>query len=204
MSGGGRRRGRSSAVLAILVGAGLALIGSTQTWLEVTLRDTAIAPLPVPGAAAVPLLAPLSLAALALGLALSIVGPALRYVFGVLAVAIGGALAVAAWRIAAEQPVDAVAGTVTESTGLAGVETVSALVDGIAATPWPAATVGASLLVLFGGVLTLATAHRWPGAGRRYRTDVAAAPSGPRPHDASRDRAIDSWDDLSRGDDPTA
>jgi hypothetical protein len=196
------RRLRTTSVLAILTGGALALIASTQTWLDVVLRDAGVPPLPVPGASAVPLLARLSLAALALGLALSIVGLALRYVFGVLGVAIGGVLLVAAWRIGVDRPIDAVASTVTEATGLAGATTIEALVAEVTATPWPLVTVAASLLVIAGGALTLATAHRWGGAGRRYRTDaagVAATAAGSRPHDA-----IDSWDDLSRGDDPTA
>lgn len=199
------RRLRSLSVLAILLGGAVALIASTQTWLEVTLVDTAVDPIVVAGADAVPLLAPLSLAALALALALAIVGPVLRYVFGVLAVAIGVASAASSWRIAVDHPVDAVAAAVTETTGLSGIETVRALVAEIAVTPWPAVTIAASVAVLAGGAFTLATAHRWPGSGRRYRTDAApVAASGARPHDASRDRAIDSWDDLSRGDDPTA
>lgn len=194
------RRLRSTSVLLILGGGALALIASTQTWLDAALRDTAAEPLAVAGATAVPLLAPLSLAALALSLALTIVGPVLRYAFGAIAVAIGVSLAAAAWRIAVERPVDAVASAVTEATGLTGAETVSTLVSDITATPWPAVTVAAALLILAGGTLTLATAHRWPGAGRRFRTENAADSrrSGSRPHDA-----IDSWDDLTRGDDPT-
>jgi hypothetical protein len=209
------RRLRSLSVLAVLGGGALALIASTQTWLDVTLLGSTTGPIPVPGASALALLAPLSLAALALGLALSIIGTVLRYVFGVLAVAIGGALGVGALRIAVERPVDAVAASVTEATGLAGESTVRALIADIATTPWPIITVVASLAVAAGGVATVLTAHRWPGAGRRYRTDGAdvaagaasrgASPSATaggaasRPHDA-----IDSWDDLSRGDDPTA
>lgn len=194
------RRLRSTSVLLILVGGAVALIASTQTWLDVTLRDAAVDPLAVAGASAVPLLAPLSLAALALCLALTIVGPVLRYAFGVIALAIGAAVATGSWRIAAEHPVDAVASAVTEATGLAGVDTVAGLVAQIAATPWPAVTVAAAILVVVGGIVTLTTAHRWPGAGRRYRTDASDSPrrSGSRPHDA-----IDSWDDLTRGDDPT-
>ncbi len=195
------RRWRSLSVVTILLGGAVGLIASTQTWLDVTLRDSTAAALAVPGATAVALLAPLSLAALALALALSIVGVVLRHVFGLLAVVIGVALTYAAWRIAAEQPVDAVAAVVTESTGLAGVGTVSQLVSTISATPWPAVTVVASLVIAAGGVFTLVTARRWQTSGRRYRTDgaVSARTSGSRPHDA-----IDSWDDLSRGDDPTA
>ncbi len=194
------RRFRSMSVLLILGGGALALIASTQTWLDATLSDAVVEPLAVPGATAVPLLAPLSLAALALSLALTIVGPVLRYAFGVIAVAIGVALSASAWRIAADPPVDAVASAVTEATGLTGGETVAALVSQITATPWPASTVGASLLIVAGGALTLASAHRWTGAGRRFRTENTAEThrAGSRPHDA-----IDSWDDLTRGDDPT-
>ncbi|WP_425841803.1 Trp biosynthesis-associated membrane protein [Microbacterium sp. PA5] len=209
------RRLRSLSVLTVLGGGALALIASTQTWLDVSLRGATTAPLPVPGASALALLAPLSLAALALGLALSIIGPVLRHVFGVLAVAIGGVLGFGALRVALERPVDAVAASVTEATGLAGESTVRALIDHIAITPWPVVTVVASLAIAAGGATTVLTAHRWPGAGRRYRTDGAEAPAragaragragssdrpaASRPHDA-----IDSWDDLSRGDDPTA
>ncbi|RZI89801.1 MAG: peptidase [Microbacterium sp.] len=194
------KRFRSTSVLLILGGGVLALIASTQTWLDAVLSDTVAEPLAVAGATAVPLLAPLSLAALALSLALTIVGPVLRHAFGVIAIAIGVALTASAWRIAAERPIDAVASAVTEATGLTGAETVAALVSQITATPWPALTVAASLLVAAGGALTLATAHRWPGSGRRFRTESAVEnrAQGSRPHDA-----IDSWDDLTRGDDPT-
>ena len=194
------RRFRSVSVLLILGGGAFALIASTQTWLDAVLSDTVAEPLAVAGATAVPLLAPLSLAALALSLALTIVGPVLRYAFAVIAVAIGASLMASAWRIVAERPVDAVASAVTEATGLTGAETVAALVSQIVATPWPMLTIAASLLIVAGGVLTLATAHRWPGAGRRFRTENAAENrrAGSRPHDA-----IDSWDDLTRGDDPT-
>lgn len=194
------RRLRTVSVLLILLGAAVALIGSTQTWIDVVLRDGGFEPLHVAGASAVPLLAPLSLAALALCLALTIVGPVLRYVFGALGVVIGVGIALGAWRIAAELPVDAVASAVTEATGLAGAATVGGLIESMTPTPWPVLTLAAAALVLAGGALTLATAHRWPGAGRRFRTSPSAtAPSGSRPHDA-----IDSWDDLSRGEDPTA
>jgi hypothetical protein len=58
----------------------------------------------------------------------------------------------------------------------------------------------AGLLILLGGAFALATAHRWRSGGRRYqREPLRARGLGSRPHDA-----IDAWDDLSHGDDPTA
>ncbi|MFN8085587.1 MAG: Trp biosynthesis-associated membrane protein [Microbacterium sp.] len=188
-------------MLAIVVGGAIAIISSTQTWLEVTLRAGANEPLPVPGASAMPVLAPLSLAALALGLALTVVGRALRYVFGVLGVVIGGAVLIAAARIALEHPTDAVATVVTASTGLSGADAVADLVGAVTGTFWPVAAAVAGLLILLGGAFALATAHRWRSGGRRYQREPATghADLGSRPHDA-----IDAWDDLSHGDDPTA
>lgn len=199
------RRSRTIAVLAAVIGGGLAVIGSTQPWLEATLRDGADAVLPVPGTDALPLVTPLGLAALALGLALSIVGTALRYVFGALGVLIGGALLAESVRIALTAPPEAVVRVVAESTGLTGVAAVETLVSGIAVTAWPWITAVGAALVCAGGVLTLVTARSWRSTARRYRTDAAAEvrqPRGSRPHD-SHD-PIDSWDDLSRGSDPTA
>lgn len=199
------RRARLLAVLAAVLGGGLAVIASTQPWLEVTLRDGAHAVLPVPGTAALPLVTPLGLAALALGLALSIVGTALRYVFGALGVVIGGVLVWQSLRIALTSPPESVVSVVAESTGLTGVAAVEALAGAIVATPWPwLAGVGA-VLVAAGGALTLLTATSWRSTARRYRTDPAeqvAKTAGSRPHDAHD--PIDSWDDLSRGTDPTA
>ncbi len=61
------RRARSTAVLAMLAAGALGVIASTQTWIDVTLDDGAQQTLAVAGADALPVLTPLSLAALALG-----------------------------------------------------------------------------------------------------------------------------------------
>jgi hypothetical protein len=191
-------------VVAIVLSGALGVISSTQTWLMATLAGAAVHELAVSGAAAVPVLAPLSLAVLALGGALSIVGTILRHAFAVLTILIGGALSVLSAQIAFAQPVTAAASTVTSATGITGAEAVSDLVARITATPWPAVTLLTSLILLAAGVFTLVTARRWRGSGRRYETDAAAPAVAT--HQASSSRppdAIDSWDDLSRGDDPT-
>ncbi|WP_327316578.1 Trp biosynthesis-associated membrane protein [Microbacterium timonense] len=201
------RRVRLLAVVATIACGALGVISSTQTWLTVVLRDGAHHALDVPGASAVPVLAPLSLAVLALGAALSIVGLALRYVFGALSVVMAVVLAWLTARVVLERPVSAVASVVTEATGIAGEQSVGALAASITATAWPVVTLVGWVLLVLVGVCVLATAHTWSRTGRRYRTDdvsrTGAAP-GPRPHDAAGSRAIDDWDDLSRGQDPTA
>lgn len=194
------RRARSLSVLGMLLAGAIGVISSTQTWIDVTLADGAQQTLAVPGSDAVPVLTPLSLAALALGAALSIVGPVLRYVLGALALAIAGIVGVASAQVLLTVPVSATAATVTEATGISGVDAVADLVASMSLTPWPAVTLLAALLLAAASVYTLVTARRWRGsAGRKYRTSDDAAAGTSRPHDA-----IDSWDDLSRGDDPTA
>lgn len=198
------RRARLIAVVATLVAGALGVISSTQTWLTVTLGGSAAHTLDVPGAQAVPVLAPLSLAVLALGAALSIAGLVLRYLFGALTVAIAAVLTWLTAAVAFTHPTSAIAGVVTSATGISGAEAVRALVARIDSTGWPFVTLVGWVALLAVGVLVLVTAHDWQGSGRRYRTDTQApvpAPAGDssRPHDA-----IDSWDDLSRGEDPTA
>ncbi len=192
------RRGRLIAVVTILFAGALGIISSTQTWLTVALREGGDS-LQVAGAAAIPVLAPLCLAVLALGGALSIVGLVLRFVFGALTVAAAAALLWLTGPIAFAPPVSAVAAEVTTATGIAGTESVAALVSAITVTPWPAVTFAVWIVLLAAGVFTLVTARAWRRAGRRYTTEsTAAAVPADQPLDA-----VDSWDELSRGEDPT-
>ncbi|MFJ4038781.1 Trp biosynthesis-associated membrane protein [Microbacterium sp. NPDC090007] len=194
------RRARSTAVLAMLLAGAVGVIASTQTWIDVTLDDGAQQTLAVPGAEALPVLTPLSLAALALGAALSIVGPVLRYVFGALGAVIAALVGVGAVQLLVAPPISATAATITDATGISGTDAVASLVTDLSLTPWPTLTLLAQVVLAAASVFTLVTARRWAsGASRKYRTAAEAGAETGRPHDA-----IDSWDDLSRGDDPTA
>lgn len=192
------RRGRLLAVVAILAAGAIGIISSTQTWLFAALT-TAEDPLPVPGASAIPVLAPLSLAVLALGAALSIVGPVFRHVFGALTVLAAAALLWLTAPVAFAPSVPAVASAVTKATGIAGADGVAALVESLSATAWPAVTFAGWIVLLAAGVFTLATAHAWKRSGRRYAAEAAHVER----QDAGPLDAVDTWDDLSRGDDPT-
>lgn len=214
------RRLRLIAVLLIVLGGAAGLIASTQTWFTVTLHDTPDSALTVAGAAALPVVAPLSLAALALGAALTIAGRILTYSVGVLTVGIGGMLvaltAPIALPITGSTPLSAVASTVTEATGIAGDTAVAALIERIDGVGWGIPALIGGLAVALAGILILVTAHRWQRTGRRYRTN-AAAPGTSGAATAAEQRsaggassrpddhvdAFDAWDGLSRGDDPT-
>jgi hypothetical protein len=191
------RRGRSLSVSGFLLGGAIGIISSTQTWLTVQRADAG-ADILVPGASAVPLLAPLSLAVLALGAALSITGRALRLVFGVLAGATALLLGWTTLQLLLTAPVSAVRSTVTETTGLAGGDALSDVVKAIVPTAWPVIALVGWVVLLAASVVVLHTGRAWKKGGRRYATD--AAPSTPT---AGPVDAVDSWDELSRGTDPT-
>ncbi|MBV0894914.1 Trp biosynthesis-associated membrane protein [Microbacterium sp. NC79] len=191
------KRARFLSVLSILAGGLFGLIASTQTWLDVTINDGAAEALHVAGADAIALMAPLSLAAIAAAITLSIAGLAFRYVLGTLSVVIGVALLVLNVRLITGASAHDVAAAVTEATGIAGDSAIAEMVTALTQTPWVSVTVIAWLLVIGGGLLALVTARSWASAGKKYRVSTnAAAHTGP------LDK-IDSWDDLSRGEDPT-
>ncbi|WP_268748232.1 Trp biosynthesis-associated membrane protein [Microbacterium sp. CH12i] len=95
-------------------------------------------------------------------------------------------------------PVSAVAPVVTETTGLAGSTAVNDVIGTITPTFWPVLALIGWVLLLIAAVFALVSANRWKTGGKRYRTENAAHVSADGPVDA-----IDSWDDLSRGTDPT-
>ncbi|GAA1951863.1 Trp biosynthesis-associated membrane protein [Agromyces allii] len=228
MSGG---RLKSITLLLALVGAGLALLSWSQTWFELRILDPVTQgggrPIEVGGGIASPALAALGLAGLALVAALAIAGPFIRVVLAVIQVLLGGSIVLAS-VIALGDPVKAVAPAVTDATGVAGAGPTAELVASVEPTVWPWIAIAGGVLVVGAAIAALVTGARWPGSSRRYSTtqlaDADAAVgdahegggSGEAPEasaeralpetDARRrasDRAVDAWDELSRGDDPT-
>ncbi len=190
------RRARLLTVLTLLAAGAVGVIAGTQTWVHVELVDGATATLAVPGTAAVPVWTPLCLALLAIGATLSIAGPILRYVGGMLALAVAGGMSLAVIPIVAGPPVDSVAAAVAESTGISGAAAVSDLVARMTLTAWPFAGAAVAVISIAAAVLVLTTARRWPDSGRRYRSPADTDST------TSAD-PVDSWDALSRGADPT-
>lgn len=190
------QRGRSLAVSGFLLAGAIGVISSTQTWLTVERADAGEAIL-VPGASALVLLAPLSLAVLALGAALSIAARVVRVVFAVLAGAASVFLAWSTFQLLSA-PIEAVGPAVTEATGLSGGDALGDIVKTIVPTAWPVIALVGWVILLAASVVVLVTWRGWKTGGRRYRTETVEATSGGGPVDA-----VDSWDELSRGTDPT-
>lgn len=191
------RRARMLSVLGFLIAGGIGIISSTQTWITVHRADTE-QPLLVAGADALALLAPLSLAVLALGAALSIAGRVLRYVFAVLGGAGAIVLILGTIPILFDTPLASVAPALTEATGLSGESALRSIAADLTPTAWVTAALVAWILLLLASALILATAHRWKAGGRRYEQPTAGHLDHTGPLDP-----IDSWDELSHGTDPT-
>jgi hypothetical protein len=170
--------------------SGLVLLGWTQEWFTLALSEGAS--LSIAGDVAAPALAVLALTCLILNGALSIAGPVFRVVLGVLE-AVLGATVVLSGVIAIANPVGASEASVSGATGVSGADAGS-LVAAVAVTAWPwASTIAGAILVVI-GIGVVATVKRWPDAGRKYSA-VRMEPT---------DRtAVDDWDALSEGQDPT-
>ncbi|MFS2241352.1 Trp biosynthesis-associated membrane protein [Microbacterium sp. OR16] len=191
------RRARMLGVLAFLLAGGIGIISSTQVWATVQRADAGET-LTVTGAVIYPLLAPLSLAVLALGAALSIAGPVLRHILAVLGVGAAFTLILGTAPLIGSAPIAAVAPAVTEVTGLGGEESVREVVAAVTATPWPVIALLCWVVLGLASLFVLVTARRWPAGGRRYRSTTGSAHRSSGPLDA-----VDSWDELSHGTDPT-
>ncbi|WP_345764653.1 Trp biosynthesis-associated membrane protein [Diaminobutyricibacter sp. McL0608] len=230
----GSRRAKYTTMLAIVVGAGLALLASTQPWITVHLASAAnhAGDVVVQGSAAAPALTALSLAGLALAAALAIAGPVVRIVLAALGVLIAVSVALSA-GIALGDPVQAAAAAITSASGVSGGSSVARLAESVDVSAWPWIAIAGGVVIAVASIAVMVTSRRWPGPSRRYQavrfedadssaaenpagTDSDAAPeatTAENPSAASdrsgqgvaldRDSAIDSWDELSRGEDPT-
>ncbi|MGR0219236.1 Trp biosynthesis-associated membrane protein [Agromyces sp. ZXT2-6] len=201
-----RERMKLPAILALLAGSGLSLLAWSQGWFTVRLVDgqaTAggATSIEVGGAVASPALAALALAGLALAGALAIAGPVIRLALGVLAIVLGGSVVLAAWLSLAD-PVAAVSAAVADATGVAGAGPTAELVGAVTVTAWPYAAVAGGVLIGTAGVVVLVTGRAW-ATSRRYGGGARMVADGTIDEAAPADRAVDDWDGLSRGDDPT-
>jgi uncharacterized membrane protein (TIGR02234 family) len=210
------RRVKYAIILGVVAAGALALLAATQTWYTVHLAASANHPggLDVPGSSAAPALTALSLACLALALALAISGRIARFVLALLGVLVGVCIILSAAGAMANPEATGIS-IVTKATGIAGDDSVRRLIVGIDATLWPPVALAAGILVALAGVAAWVTANRWAGGSKRYQavrfSPAERAPDSEAQHPATnrpaaenaRDAAIDTWDDLSNGDDPT-
>ena len=198
------RRIKPTLILAVIAASGLALLAWTQVWATVRLAadGTTQQVLDVTGSTAAPGLTALALAGLALAGALTIAGVVIRFILGLLEALLGVSVILSA-ALALADPIGASAAAVTAATGIAGADSTRSAVSSAALTFWPFLALAAGILMLLLGLAVCVTARRWPGPTTRYESTrlepvTDSSTSQGRPRDA-----VDDWDGLTRGDDPT-
>ncbi|MDI2034226.1 Trp biosynthesis-associated membrane protein [Paenarthrobacter nitroguajacolicus] len=182
---------KSTLVLAAVVLA-LAVFGTTtQTWIEVQLDPTGVSNsnLHVPGNKAATAVTALALVALAGGLAASIAGRIARWIIAVIIALSAAGIILAAATVLAD-PLGAARGAIAAATGVAGGQA------SVAATAFPVAAIVAGALLAVCAVVL-------PVAGRYWKTRTKYDAAAKRLQTGEPVDEIDSWDSLSRGEDPT-
>jgi len=191
-------------LFVIVLASGLGLLASTQTWYTVHLTAAANHPssIAVPGSAAAPALTALSLAGLAVTGALAIAGRIARIVVAILGLLLAGCI-VLSCVLAMANPDGSAISVVTKATGIAGDSSVTHMIARADATIWPAGGLVAGIVVFLASVAVLLTTRNWPDGSKRYQAVKFAEAAPTDAPENPRDAAIDNWDELSRGDDPT-
>jgi len=186
---------RKSTLIMLAVLAALAIFGTTtQTWLHVSLNQGQVqqSDLFIPGNKAAVSVSALALVALAGALALTIAGRISRIVTGVIVLLAALGIAAVVLGVLAD-PSTAAMGEVGKATGVIGVASN-------ASTTWfPVAAVVAAAILAVAAALILWAGRRW---SVRTKYDAVTSPPAKGAVGGPIDE-IDSWDRLSRGDDPT-
>ena len=201
------RWARKSTLVLAIAALALAVFGTTtQTWLTVHLDPAQLGQavnsqdgLQVQGSKAATTVTALALVALAGGLAASIAGRIARWIITAL-ILLAAAGIVSAAAIVIADPLAAAQGSIAAATGITGSNV------NVDVTVFPALAVVAGILLGLSALLIVPAGRYWksrtkydtPAAGSAAGTPAggSAAPAGPADE-------IDSWDRLSRGDDPT-
>jgi len=194
---------RKSTLVLLIAVLALAVFGTTtQTWMTVSLDPNQVGqtgaaqePLAVQGSDAATTVTALALVALAGGLAAAIAGRIARWIITAIIVLASAGIVTAAATVLAD-PLAAAQGSIAAATGVSGSDAQ------VAVTAFPTLAVVAGCLLALAGLLIIPAGRHWktrtkydaPGADGGSTAGAAAA--GPVDE-------IDSWDRLSRGDDPT-
>ena len=187
---------RKSSLVLIIAAMALAAFGSTtQTWLTVHLDPAQLGQavnsqdgLQVQGSKAATTVTALALVALAGGLAASIAGRIARWIITAIIILASAGIVTAAVTVMVD-PLAAAQGSIAAATGITGSSVQ------VSVSAFPALAVVTGILLGLGALLIIPAGRYWK---TRTKYDAAAAGAAEGPADE-----IDSWDRLSRGDDPT-
>ncbi|MFF1830663.1 Trp biosynthesis-associated membrane protein [Paenarthrobacter sp. NPDC058040] len=183
---------KSTLVLGMVILAFAVFGATTQTWITVHL-DPATASTPdlqVQGSKAATAVTALALVSLAGGLAASIAGRVARWIIAAIIALSAVGIILAAVTVMGN-PLGAAQGSIAGATGVSGGQA------DVATTLFPLAAIVAAGLLGVGAVILPLAGRYW-----KSRTKYDKAGSGASGRTGPVDE-IDSWDSLSRGEDPT-
>jgi uncharacterized membrane protein (TIGR02234 family) len=189
---------KSSLVLLIAVLA-LAVFGATtQTWMSVTVNPDQVGQagaaqeaLEVQGSKAATAVTALALVALAGGLAAAIAGRIARWIITAIIVLASAGIVAAAATVLAD-PLAAAQGSIAAATGVTGAKAQ------VVVTAFPTLAVVTGCLLALAALLIIPAGRYWKTRTKYDAPTAAGSTATAGPVDE-----IDSWDRLSRGDDPT-
>jgi uncharacterized membrane protein (TIGR02234 family) len=186
---------RKSTLVLLIAVLALAVFGTTtQTWINVNpdpnQAGAAQDALKVQGSKAATTVTALALVALAGGLAAAIAGRIARWIITAIIVLASVGIVAAAATVAAN-PLAAAQGSIAEATGVTGSQAQ------VAVTAMPVLAIVAGCLLALAALAIIPAGRHWK-ARTKYDAPAAGSPAAAGPVDE-----IDSWDRLSRGDDPT-
>ncbi|WP_426225727.1 Trp biosynthesis-associated membrane protein [Pseudarthrobacter sp. DSP2-3-2b1] len=208
---------RKPTLVLLIAVLALAVFGATtQTWITVNLDPDQLGQaggqntLPVQGSKAATAVTALAVVALAGGLAASIAGRIARILITAIIILASAGIITAATTVLSD-PLAAAQGSIAAATGVTGGSAE------VSVTAFPVLAVVAGALLGLGALLIIPAGRYWKS---RTKYDVAAAGAGTGaaagsaasdatpaaggvPAPAGPVNEIDSWDRLSRGDDPT-
>jgi uncharacterized membrane protein (TIGR02234 family) len=195
------RNSKRNVLFVVSSGALIALAAWTQAWFVFsTSEGVAVADVTVAGTQGQPLVSALAIGALAAVGALLLAGHAVRFLILVLTFVLGVS-GIVAVSTAAANPVAASLSSLSSLIGVVDIATVAQAVKSTTVTAWPWVSTFGFALVCLGVVLGLFSTRGWNRPTQRFnRPEIEADSSRSRTSELADD---ESWDSLSRGEDPT-
>lgn len=192
---------KRNVLLALALGALLAMSAWTQAWFVFSISEgVAASDVTVAGTESRPLVSSLAIGALAAIGAILLAGPVERILILIATVVIGASGFVAVVSAIAD-PAVAALNSLSSVLGVVDISAVSQAVTGITITPWPWVTALGFLLLIVFALFGIFSTRQWGNPTQRFNRPEIGTSS------ASEQKAEiadgDSWDSLSRGEDPT-
>ncbi len=195
------RRAKSIAILGILIGTGLSLVGWSQEWFAFQITEVAgSGSVVVSGIDAAGAVSAISLGLFATAAVLGLAQGVWRAIFLLVSLALsvaGAAMVVEAIL----NPIPSSVGPLSLASGVVNVETLDALVTSEQSSAWTIVAILGFGIVVVASLWGLLTMRSWPKASRRFsRPETLQSQNLAATEAYAQDEA---WDSFTQGGDPT-